>query len=212
MPRLLAITAVGLLVLASVSFAADTDLNRFKNFKYPFDGAEGWPHELRWQDVNEPEVTLVDGQWREPDNGSDQPFSGLMFESATLGDVTGDGIDNAVVVLRYNTGGTQYSHYVYIYSLRDNTPTLLAYFHSGDRATYGLYCVYAERRNLVVELFDPAKQEGDCCSDGFVRKRFQWNGTEFKQLGREQHGTPQAPSRLDVDPFGSHESMEPRPR
>ena len=197
----------GLLVLlASVSFAADKDLSTFKNFSYPFGDGQGWAHELKWQDVKEStKAALVNGKWREPDSDSEQSFSGLTFESAKLGDVTGDGINDAIVVLRYDTGGTQYSHYVYIYSLRDNTPRLLAYFHSGDRAASGLYRVYAERRSLVVELFDPAKQQGDCCSEGFVRKRFRWTGTAFKKLGRDQYGTPQQPSRLDVDPFGRHQ-------
>jgi len=59
----------------------------------------------------------VDGKWREPDSDSDMPFNGLTLESVTLADVTADGINEAIVILRYDTGGTQYSHYVYIYSI-----------------------------------------------------------------------------------------------
>lgn len=196
-----------LMSIAAVASAADSkETAKFKNFEYPFANNEGWPHELEWQNVHEPDmVKLVDGKWREPDNDSDTPFRGLTLESVKLADVTGDGINDAIVVLRYDTGGTQYSHYVYIYSIRARVPKLLALFHSGDRGASGLYRVYAERGNLVVELFDPDKQQGDCCSDGFVRKRFHWTKSGFKQVGKSEFGTPKASSRLAVDTFGRHQ-------
>ena len=135
-----------LMSVAAAVFAGGEDQSaRFKSFVYPFAGRGGWPHQLKWQNLDEPKtVKLVDGKWREPDNDSDQPFSRLTLESVKLGDVTGDGVNEAIVVLRYDTGGTQYSHYVYIYSLRGSSPTLLAFFHSGDRAASGLYKVYAK--------------------------------------------------------------------
>jgi hypothetical protein len=195
-----------LVSVAAIAFAADSKLvAKFKNFECPFPVSAEWPNQLEWQNVNEPnKITLADGKWREPDSGSDMPFRGLTLESLKLGDVTGDGVNDAIVVLRHDTGGTQYSHYVYIYSLRRSAPELLAYFHSGDRAASGLYRVYAERGNLVVELFDPAKQRGDCCSAGFVRKRFHWSKSEFRQVGKDEFGIPKATSRLAVDTFGHH--------
>jgi hypothetical protein len=144
----------------------------FKKFEYPFAESEGWTHHLEWLKVDEPnKVRLVDGKWREPESGDDEPFSGLTLESVEFGDATGDGKSEAIVVLRYDTGGTQYSYYVYIYSMQAKQPVLLAYFHSGDRAASGLYKAYPQRGELIVELFDPAKQQGDCCSQGFVRRR-----------------------------------------
>lgn len=194
-----------LMSLAAIASAGDSKPDRFKNFEYPFVVSEDWPHQLEWQNVDEPNrVKLVGGKWRESDNDSDMSFSGLTLESVKLADVTGNGINDAIVVLRYDTGGTQYSHYVYIYSIRGSGPRLLAYFHSGDRAASGLYRVYADRGNLVVELFDPDKQQGDCCSDGFVRKRFHWTNSGFKQVGKNEFGTPKASSRLAVDTFGRH--------
>jgi hypothetical protein len=194
------------LSIAVVAFAADNKrASTFKNFEYPFAIAKGWPHQLEWQNLNERnKVTLVDGRWSEPADDPNEPFSGLILESVKFGDVTGDGQSSAIVVLRYDTGGTQYSHYVYIFSLRGNRTKLLAYFHSGDRASFGLYRVYPANGNLVVELFDPRRRQGDCCSNGFVRKRFHWTKSLFRQVGKTEYGTPNAESRLEVDTFGKH--------
>jgi hypothetical protein len=195
-----------ILIMAAAAVASTADnkqSNKFKNFEYPFAGNQGWPHQLEWQNVDEPnKVKLVDGKWREPDSDSDMPFNGLTLESVTLADVTADGINEAIVVLRYDTGGTQYSHYVYIYSIGSMVPKLLAFFHSGDRAAAGLYRVYAEKGNLVVELYDPDKRQGDCCSDGFVRTRFHWTESAFGQVGGNEYGNTKSSSRLAVDTFG----------
>ena len=133
--------------IAAVAFAAESkQVKKFNNFEYPFAGADGWPHQFEWQNMKVTDrVTLVNGRWNDPDSDSGGRFSGLTLESVRSVDVTGDGQAEAIVVLRYDTGGTQYSHYVYIFSLRANSPVLLAYFHSGDRAYFGLSKVYGEK-------------------------------------------------------------------
>ena len=148
----------------------------------------------------------MDGRWRlDAEDGEDQSlFSGLTLEAVEFADVTDDGKEEALVILRFDTGGTAYSHYVYIYSLAAGKPRLLAYFHSGDRAYSGLYRVYGEGGKLVVELFDPEKRTGDCCSTGFVRTRYRWRDGRFEALGAHEFGTPKAPSRLPVTVFGTH--------
>jgi hypothetical protein len=195
-----------IVIISAAAFGADSSYNdTFKNFGYPFAESKAWPHHLRWLDLTETHrVMLVNGRWRDPDSGSDERFRGLTLESVQLGDVIGDGKQAAIVVLRFDTGGTQYSHYVYIYSLQEHRPRLLAYFHSGDRAASGLYRVYAQRGELVVELFDPEKRSGDCCSSRFIRRRFEWKDSRYQQVGPAVFGAPQAPSRLPVDVFGNH--------
>jgi hypothetical protein len=152
--------------------------------------------------------SAVKGQWQDvrddADDADNKPFSGLTFEGVEFADVTGDGLTDAIVALRFDTGGTQYSDYVYIYSLVAGRPKLLAYFHSGDRANSGLYRVYGQAGNLVVELFDPEKESGDCCSSGFIRTRYRWKNGRFEKFGAREFGTPRAPSRLPVTVFGTH--------
>jgi hypothetical protein len=198
----------GLLLYASIGFAAaQTNIRQvdFKNFSYPWTHSFRWPSKLVWLDMSkEKHVWLVNGR-RLHDSGNGITFSGLTLEEVQFADVTGDGQTDAVVVLRYDTGGTQYSNYVYIYSFAGGKPKLLACFHSGDRAASGLYRVYEQKGKLVVELFDPEKSTGDCCSSGFIRTRYQWHNTKFVAVGAQEFGTPTAPSRLPVTAFGMHQ-------
>lgn len=203
----------GLLMCMFLGFAAAQNNIRevnFKDFSYPWSLYSGWPHQLEWLDTAERgQVQLVNGQWRSTEDAEDspgnRPFSGLTYEDVKFADVTGDGRTDAIVVLRFDTGGTQYSHYVYIYSLIARKPKLLAYFHSGDRSSSGLYRVYGQAGKLVIELFDPKKESGDCCSTGFIRTRYRWHNGKFETVGAKEFGTPKAPSRLPVTVFGTHQ-------
>jgi hypothetical protein len=202
--------SLGLMLFASTSLCtAQTNLRQvdFKNFTYPWSPPSGWPSRLVWLDpAKQGHVHLVRGRWRlDTEVGaSGTPFSGLTLEEVRFADVTGDGQTEAVAVLRFDTGGTQYSHYVYIYSFAAGNPKLLACFHSGDRAASGLYRVYGQGGKLVVELFDPKKRSGDCCSSGFVRTRYQWHNGRFAAVGAREFGITKAPSRLPATVFGMH--------
>jgi hypothetical protein len=116
-------------------------------------------------------------------------YSGFSLQSVEFADLTADGKEDAIVVLLYQTGGTQNTHYVYIYSFIAGKPSLLAYCHTGGRADFGLYKVYGERGKLVFELLDPEKNSGDCCSSGFVRLRYRWHDGRFEGFGAHEHGT-----------------------
>lgn len=114
-------------------------------------------------------------------------YEGFTLESVKFADLTGDGQDDAIVVLRYDTGGTQTTHYVYIYEVRNGTPEVLAYCHTGDRSDHRLYKVYGSGGLLVFELLDPKKRSGDCCSSGIVITRFKWQQGRFKAIGTPEY-------------------------
>lgn len=200
-------------IFLGLAAAAQTNIRDvdFTNFSYPWSPYSGWPRQIEWLDTPGVErVQLVNGRWRdrEIENAKDiagiEPFSGLTYEEVQFADVTGNGQTDAIVVLRFDTGGTQYSHYVYVYSFVAGRPKLLARFHSGDRASSGLYRVYGEFGRLVVELYDPEKSSGDCCSTGFIRSRYRWRNGMFQLVGAHESGTPKAPSRVPVTVFGIH--------
>ena len=180
----------------------------FKNLSYKWIRPYGSPEKLEWLPITESaDVRLVNGQWREmPESTDDSPprFSGLTLESVQFGYVTGTGAEDAVVILRYDSGGTRFWEYVYVYAIQGGRLVLLSYFHAGDRAQLGLYRAYAKGGVLVTELFDPQKRMGDCCSSGFVRTRYRWRQGKFEEVGRVELGTPTAPSRLPVSTFGIH--------
>lgn len=121
------------------------------------------------------------------------------MDSVSFADVTGESVENAIVVLHFDTGGTQQTDYVYIYAPGAEKPKLVACSSTGDRAASGLYKVYGEGGKLVVELSDPAKSEGDCCSTGFVRTQYKWQNGRFEASGNQEFGT--IPLRKEPDGY-----------
>lgn len=185
--------------------AAQADIRQvdFKNFSYPWsDASLGEPG---WFDISHERLVRLTNGRRMRDSGNGMTLEGLTLEEVQYADVTGDGQTDAVVVLRYDTGGTMFFYYVYIYSLAAVQPKLLACFQSGERADSGLYRVYGQEGKLVVELFDPKKQVGECCSTGFIRTRYAWRNGRFLAVGAREFGTPKTTSRLPVSVMGIHQ-------
>ena len=179
----------------------------FKSFSYPLKDHLLGHGELQWlstQAAGSPRlrtIQLKDGENLQKvpigkvGDGGYYEVSGFTLQEVKYADLTGSGKEDAIVVLRYFTGGTQTTNYVYIYSLAAGKPKLLAYCHTGSRADFGLYGVYGEHGNLVFELLDPRKSEGDCCSTGFVRMRYRWDGSRFEAVGVPEHGSAKIETR-----------------
>jgi hypothetical protein len=200
----------GILICISAAFAfAQSSIRQvdFKNFTYPLSGPLLGHGELKW--LGNPKDGYAQKKPIHLVNGNDLTKSssfvmdgheyiqweGFTLQSVEYADVTGDGKEDAIVVLLYRTGGTQNTHYVYIYSFDAGKPKLLAYCHTGSRADFGLYGVYGEHGNLVFELLDPRKSEGDCCSSGFVRTQYRWDGSRFEAVGVPEHGSAEIETR-----------------
>ncbi|MGD0859309.1 MAG: hypothetical protein ABR912_08310 [Terracidiphilus sp.] len=204
---LLAIAVSAAAFLPANPSAAQTDISQvdFKNFSYPWSGS------LRdkpgWLDISHARlVRLTNGRrLHNPGPGNGVMREGLTLEEVQYADVTGDGQTDAVVALRYDTGGTMFFYFVYVYSFAAAQPKLLACFQSGERADSGLYRVYGQDGKLVVELFDSKKQVGECCSTRFVRTRYIWRDGKFLADGVKEFGTPKTTSRLPVSIMGIHQ-------
>jgi hypothetical protein len=178
------VLAIAMVFLISAGFADGQKSIRqvdFKNFTYPRTGPLLAHDHLQWLDLTaNSHIRLHDGK-----------DSGFTLAAVKYADVTGDAKEEAIVVLHYDTGGTQQTDYIYIYSFDSGQPKLLTYCYTGDRAYSGLYKVYGLSGKLVVELFDPDKQLGDCCSSGFIRTTYKWHNGRFFQFGPRQFGTPE---------------------
>jgi hypothetical protein len=159
----------------------------FKNFTYPLSGPLLGHSELKW--LGNPKDGYSNRKPIHLVNGVDS--AGFTLQSVDFTDVTGDGKEDAIVVLKFQTGGTQNTHYVYIYSFEAGKPKLMAFCHTGDRAYSGLYKVYEESGKWVFELFDSAKRSGDCCSSRFIRTRYQWHNGQFVAVGAPEYGRVQ---------------------
>lgn len=107
----------------------------------------------------------------------------IRFAYLNYGDVTGDGIEDAIVTLAPILAGTATPLVTYVYSLKDNTPRLLWVFSTGDRADGGLRRVYSENGKLIIERFSPINSKGTCCPTQFTRTKYSWDGTKFRQSG-----------------------------
>lgn len=109
------------------------------------------------------------------------------------GDVTGDGVEDAMVVLGISVRGSAIPHYVYIFTMEER-PKLIWDFETGDRADGGLRQVYADKGQLVIELFGKDRVIGGelheeheplCCPSSFTRARYKWTGTHFELISNE---------------------------
>lgn len=112
----------------------------FGNFTYP--SPRGW------QDIDSKEAELVNGS-----RHLTEEKVGLSLVAVKYGDATGDGEDEAFVILRVDTGGSAAPHIVYVFTEKAGEPEIIWYFRTGDRADGGLKRVFAEDGELVVELF-----------------------------------------------------------
>lgn len=178
----------------------------FKNFSYPYVHLSGWPDHLQWMSLRlQQHIRLINGKWDERDDTEKSyglSFSGFTLEGVQYARLSSHSSEDAIVVLRYDTGGTQYHYWVYIYGYSEGKPKLLGFFHAGDRAAHGLYQVFVRDQVLNVLLFDPKFQEGDCCSSGYLNYRFRWNGEGFQSMGNPVPGHPNSTSRRAVSIFG----------
>jgi hypothetical protein len=161
----------------------------FKSFKYPLPRG--------WQDSDGKEAELTNGT-RPVEMTDEVGRIGLSYLTTTYFDATGDGNDEAVVILKIETGGSAIPHLVYIYQWKNGGTELIWYFRTGDRADGGLKSIEAENGEVVVELFgqdryilgelDTAKINGDeeqiCCPTHWTRSRYKWNGNHFRIQGK----------------------------
>jgi hypothetical protein len=159
----------------------------FKSFTYPLPRG--------WQDADSKDITLENGIRR-----MTEEKIGMSYVTTKFGDVTGDGTDEALVILKVRTGGSAIPQLVYIFGENKEMPeepNLLWYFRTGDRADGGLKRVYAEDGELVVELFgrdryiftqmETSKIVGDeehlCCPTHWTRSRYKKEGNGFIMQG-----------------------------
>jgi hypothetical protein len=146
------------------------------------------------------EVRLKDGKYEAPEEIVPHKVPTKDCWSVTVGpidygDVTGDGIEEAIVSLYAERGGTESSQDIYIYSWRSEAPALLWKFATGDRADGGRRRIFAENGELIIELFGVRALIGkdlygtenvpDCCPEHYTRTKYKWFENHFQQDGPE---------------------------
>lgn len=119
--------------------------------------------------------------------------SGVHLGNIEYVDITGDGEEDAILVMSIQTGGSAIPNAIFIYTIRNNKTKLLWNFVTGDRADGGLKKIYAENGELIIELFGESKLKngkwifsipkekdfGAARPAIYTRNRFKWNGRKF---------------------------------
>ena len=125
---------------------------------------------------------------------------GVSYVTTKFGDATGDGEDEAFVILKIETAGSAIPQAVYVFTLKDGEPELIWNFRTGDRADGGLKKVYTEDGDVVIELFgqdryilgdvETMQITGDepqiCCPTHFTLTKYKWNGSNFRMQGKRK--------------------------
>jgi hypothetical protein len=184
-------TIISLALLSFALCAAQSEQSPdFRNFSYPWPGAEGVPAKWSWLAFpTSKSVLLVHGKHDfEVKTGDSIGLPYLLFESESHGDLGSTAPRVAVVTLRYGTGGSANWSYLYVYELSESEPRLMGVLRSGSRGDGSLIKATIRDHRLVLDFADAARKTADCCSDGFVRARFKWNGKRFSQIGPSDRG------------------------
>jgi hypothetical protein len=159
----------------------------FDNFSYPFPDKPNGRKKIKLRDGEQPPTQF--GKHGIPHN------LGYGLSDVSFADLTGDGVEEAIVLMGLIHSGTSTAGYVYIYGMKKQRPVLLWSFEYGDRADGGLRNIYAEDGELVIELdgrnkiigtdlyADDGTNRGDCCPDAFTRTRYRWQQGRFRRQG-----------------------------
>ena len=140
---------------------------------------------------------------------------GLSYVTAKYMDLTGDGDDEAVVILKIETGGSAVPQLAYVFTWTEGKPELIWPFRTGDRADGGLKDIRAENGLLILELYGQDRfilgqtetgkitddREQLCCPKYFTRSSYKWNGKNFLLQGKRltfSMADPQAPPQLNL--------------
>ncbi|MBK9030756.1 MAG: hypothetical protein IPL61_05350 [Myxococcales bacterium] len=103
----------------------------------------------------------------------------FTVQPPVFGDVTGDGVEEALIVSVYNGGGTGQFDGVDAYGLRDGQPVVIGHLPGGDRGDGGLYDIKVEGGAVVVERMMSGPEDGACCPSKLQVERWAWQGGAF---------------------------------
>jgi hypothetical protein len=144
----------------------------WRNFTYP---AETCPAATG---VGEP-FTLVDGEVRFEDGPSGPGgYPGVFYESAAVGDLTGDGTEEVVVVLSCTGGGTGFFTHLSVWSGGSGGPELLQVI-TPQFTDRGYTSTAFDGNAIVIYGLLPGPNDGLCCPTVPASETWRWNGSAF---------------------------------
>ena len=135
-----------------------------------------------YRDVLPQPVTLADGRYEgEPfvPGAASRPVVTLVPDVMAMGDLNGDGHDEAVAVLAHDAGGSGAFMYLAVVSDPGGKPRNIATFSLGDRVRVTAVDILAGK--LVADLIEHGPDDPMCCPTQAVRR--EWR---LPQAGRSR--------------------------
>jgi hypothetical protein len=170
--------AAAMVVVAAISSSAQNSVNSvdFKNFTYPAFCAGEEPED----------ITVRNGSFSRETVSQDGYTDRFYFEiiDIAIGDLDGDGRDEAVVLSVCNTGGTGRFSEGYVFAGGDGgNAELIDRIGGGDRAYGGLRSARISGGILSVESNDVSEEGGACCPEFIVTTRYKLDGGKLVVQG-----------------------------
>jgi heat shock protein HslJ len=140
--------------------------------------------------IAEQPVTLVDGDWRgEPfvEGGTATPRVGLARDFRLTGDLNGDGIEEAVVMLWANWGGSGTFDYLAVMGRDESGPPLnLATAALGDRVK--IRAAELVDGQIIVDAVQAGPDDAACCPGQKMKRSFVLEGDLLTEVSTEDMG------------------------
>ena len=201
----------------------------FKNYSYPLPRG--------WENPDGSDATLVNGRLQpvgvdakgdmtdeEKADAKATRRIGMTYVTCKYMDVTADGQDEALVILKIETGGSAIPQIVYVFTWKDGKPELIWPFRTGDRADGGLKDLRADNGQLVVELYGQDRfvlgqmetgkigddREQLCCPTYFTRSSYKWNGKNFLMQGKRLTFSVADPHAQAIENLGEKVNAQPK--
>jgi heat shock protein HslJ len=129
-------------------------------------------------------VTLQDGRWtgEPPARGAaSRPIVEIAGDFRVLGDLDGDRLDEAVVVLTYRTGGSASFSYLAVMARQNGSIRNIATVALGDRVQ--LRSVQINAGKLLVSAVRGGSNDAACCPGELVEWQWTLNGGKLTSPG-----------------------------
>ena len=201
----------------------------FKNYTYEL--PHGWQNPDGTTDITLTNGKIAPVEGKVSEDMSDEQRAeeksrrriGLSYVTTKYFDVTGDGEDEAIVILKIETAGSAIPQLAYVFTWRGGKPEVIWPFRTGDRADGGLKDLRAENGLLVIELYGQDRfimgqmetghitddREQLCCPTFFTRSFYKWNGKNFLMQGKRLTFSFADPSTPPIENLGDKVNDKP---
>jgi hypothetical protein len=138
-------------------------------------------------------IALKDGEVEYDYHWGETPdFAAVSFIGLSYGEVTGDSVEDAVIVLLIAGPNNPRPCGVLAYTMKDGSPKLIWAHTSGGGSVRGLRDAYARDGQLVIEEYNPVTGEIDGkkfylgSAQTYTRVSYEWDGRTFRPTGSEE--------------------------